>query len=64
MDFLADLAFLMPKLMIKKKWPSPYVKWFPGGGSRGGGLSRQIFDKSLTRVNIDFFYKILICFSL
>ena len=55
MDFLADLASLMPKLMIKKKkWPSPYVKWFPRGRSRGG-LFPQIFDKSLTRVNIDFF---------
>ena len=40
MDFLADLASLMPKLMIKKKkWPSPYVKWFPRGGSREGSLS-------------------------
>ena len=39
MDFLADSAFLMPKLMIKKKkWPSPYVNWFPRGGSRGGGF--------------------------
>ena len=40
MDFLADLAFLMPKLMIKnKKWPNPYAKWFPRGGSREGSLS-------------------------
>ena len=33
LDFLADLASLGPKLMRKeKKWPSPYVKWFPRGG--------------------------------
>ena len=32
LDFLADLASLGSKLMRKeKKWPSPYVKWFPRG---------------------------------
>ena len=34
--FLADLASLGSKLMKKKKKPSPYVKWFPRGRSRGG----------------------------
>ena len=50
MDFLADLASLGSKLMKKeKKRPNPYVKWFPRGGSRGGGkyyvnyLGRLIF---------------------
>ena len=34
MDFLADLAFLMPKLMIlKKNGQNPYVKWFLRGRS-------------------------------
>ena len=45
MDFLADLAFLMPKLMIKKKkWPSPYVKWFPRGGSRGVFFAKSLIN--------------------
>ena len=44
MDFYADLAFLMPKLMIKKKWPSPYVKWCPRGGSRGGSFAKSLIN--------------------
>ena len=43
MDFLADLAFLGSKLIIKiKKWPTLYVKWYPRGGSRGGTFSPNL----------------------
>ena len=53
LEFLADLAFLGSKLIIKiKKWPSFYVKWYPGV-DQGEVLFCQIFDKSLTKVNID-----------
>ena len=55
MDFLADLASLGSKLM-KKKMAKSLCKVVPQGRIKGGVLSRQIFDKSLTRVNIDFFF--------
>ena len=53
MDFLADLAFFGSKLIIKiLKMAKSLCKVVPQGRNKRGVLFRQIFDKSLTRVNI------------
>ena len=54
MDFLADLASLISKIMIKKNGQIHMSSGSPGAG-QGGRVFRQILDKLKNRVNIDIF---------